>query len=171
MQSRPIFVSISNCRIVQSSTLFLPRKPSSLHARSITRQRFSTSLRRLENKGDDAPKDESSLRIQRQRVYPKSIHPPRLFGQVVIVTGSSSGLGRAVALQAASHGTKLIICADLNRAPRPDDAEDDKTPTHELIQKFYGTSKAAFIATNITKSASVEEMVMQAHGKGKRIDV
>lgn len=42
----------------------------------------------------------------------------RLANKVAIVTGASSGLGRAIALAYAGHGTRLVVCADLQETPR-----------------------------------------------------
>jgi NAD(P)-dependent dehydrogenase (short-subunit alcohol dehydrogenase family) len=64
----------------------------------------------------------------------------RLEGRVAIVTGSSSGMGRAIALALAKEGAHLV-CADL----RPDAAakgfEADKDiPTHQVIINNGGRS-------------------------------
>lgn len=41
-----------------------------------------------------------------------------LNGKVVIVNGTSSGIGRAVAIGAAQYGTKAIIVSDVTESPR-----------------------------------------------------
>lgn len=41
-----------------------------------------------------------------------------LDGKVVIVTGASSGIGRAIAIRAAEHGAKAVIVSDVVEAPR-----------------------------------------------------
>jgi NAD(P)-dependent dehydrogenase (short-subunit alcohol dehydrogenase family) len=41
-----------------------------------------------------------------------------LAGTVVVVTGASSGIGRAIAVGAAGHGAKAVIVADLDETPR-----------------------------------------------------
>jgi len=110
----------------------------------------------------------AAKKLQTFEVY----HPPRLHNKVAIITGASSGLGRAIALQYASHGTELVVCADLTPYPRPDGVEQDLTPTHSLINSIYGDLKAVFIETDITDEKSVQNMVHQAFMAGTlRIDI
>lgn len=99
------------------------------------------------------------------------LHPPRLQDQVAIVTGSSSGLGRAIALQFASHGAKLVVCVDLDNKPSPDGVESESTPTHILIKQTYGQSTAAFVHTDVTVASSVENMVAKVVEVGRHIDM
>jgi NAD(P)-dependent dehydrogenase (short-subunit alcohol dehydrogenase family) len=51
--------------------------------------------------------------------------------KVVVVTGASSGIGRAIALKAAEHGAKAVIVSDVTETPReggePTVAEIEKT--------------------------------------------
>lgn len=57
----------------------------------------------------------------------------KLDGRVAIVTGSSSGMGRAIALALAEAGAS-IVCADLRPEASPKGFEADKhIPTHEVI--------------------------------------
>ena len=54
-----------------------------------------------------------------------------LTGRVVVVTGASSGIGRAIAIGAAQHGAKAIIVSDVIEAPR-----EGGEPTVAEIEKF-----------------------------------
>lgn len=95
--------------------------------------------------------------------------PNRLRGKIAIITGSSSGIGRATALAFASEGA-TIICSDLTPTPRPEHATD----THP------GTTLEAVLSLNVpaiyqkcdtTSSSDVEALIAVAVEKFGRLDI
>ncbi len=66
----------------------------------------------------------------------------RLEDETVVVTGASSGLGRATALLAAEEGAK-VVNADVTREPRY-----DEQPTDAAIEEAGGD--AIFVETDVT---------------------
>lgn len=96
----------------------------------------------------------------------------RLSKKVTIVTGASSGIGRAITLAFAANGACPIICADLQPTGRGEWGVDEPgVPTHELINKRYGEGKAVFVKTDVTVAEEVQTLVKTAVEVGGRLDV
>jgi len=91
--------------------------------------------------------------------------PGRLQGKVAVVTGSSSGIGRAISLTFAREGA-AVVCSDLREAAR---LEAESEPTHELIKKNGG--KAVFAKCDTSKEADVEALVQTAVKEFGRLDI
>ena len=97
---------------------------------------------------------------------PTSVH--RLLGKVAIVTGASSGLGRAIALGYSREGAS-VVCADLRPNARLDVNGEEAISTDELIRSKGG--KAIFVQTDVGKATAVEALVTKAVAEFGRIDV
>ncbi|KAE8364606.1 hypothetical protein BDV27DRAFT_172223 [Aspergillus caelatus] len=89
--------------------------------------------------------------------------PGLLAGKVSIVTGASSGLGRAIALAFHKHGA-TVVCADRNASSKA-----PPQPTHELIQA--GAGQSIFVPTDVTNASNVKELVQTVADKFGRVDV
>lgn len=87
----------------------------------------------------------------------------RLQNKVAIVTGSSSGFGRAIAKAFAEEGAK-VVCSDLRAEARNGGFEVDRgVPTHEAIQK--AGHDVEFVCCDVSKVADVKALVEAAAKK------
>lgn len=95
--------------------------------------------------------------------------PGRLQDKVAIVTGASSGIGRAISFAYHAEGAK-VVCADV----RPDtrfDSNDEETrgTTHDRITEAGGN--AIFGKVDVRKPADVESLVDAAVKEYGRVDI
>ena len=87
----------------------------------------------------------------------------RLAGRVAVVTGGTSGLGRAIALAFAREGAAVTI-GDVRERPA-----DGAPSTAEAIRSAGG--RAAYEATDVTSRAAVEALVLRAVTEFGALDV
>src|SRR5262245_40406539 len=84
-------------------------------------------------------------------------------GQTAVVTGASSGLGRAIALRLAAEGATVIL-GDRGEQPR-----EGGRPTAELIAETGGDAR--FLAADVSRAADNEALVAAAVEATGRLDV
>lgn len=85
----------------------------------------------------------------------------RLEGQVAIITGGDSGIGRSVAVQFAKEGADVVVVY-------LDEHEDAKQTAADV--RKYG-KEALLIATDLSKETSCKDVIDQTLEKFKRIDI
>ena len=83
-------------------------------------------------------------------------------GKVAVITGSTRGIGRAIAERMAEHGAKVVISS------RKQDVCDQVTK--EINDKF-GKGTAASIAANISSKENLQHLVDESNRTFGRIDV
>lgn len=79
-----------------------------------------------------------------------------LQGRVVVVTGGSSGNGRAIAIAAAEQGARAVVIADVVAEPR-----EGGVPTHQLIG-----GDSIFVSCDVSDGDSIEAAIAAADPLG-----
>lgn len=92
----------------------------------------------------------------------------RLAKKVAIITGSSSGLGRAIATRYAREGAK-VVCSDLNPSARQQVPTETDIDTHDLISK--GGGEAIFVKADAGDAQDMQNLIAKAVERFHRVDV
>jgi len=87
----------------------------------------------------------------------------RLEGKTIVVTGGSSGLGRAMSIAFAREGADVVV-GDVRAAPR-----EGGPPTAELIAAEGGRS--VFVTADVSRWEDIDLVVQTAVERGGRLDV
>ncbi|HLW23026.1 MAG TPA: SDR family oxidoreductase [Steroidobacteraceae bacterium] len=89
--------------------------------------------------------------------------PSVLAGKIAVVTGASSGIGRAIALAFAQEGARVVI-ADLTPEPLEGGA-----PTLDLISRAGGS--ASYEKTDVGRWADVDALIGRTVSRHGRLDI
>jgi len=81
-------------------------------------------------------------------------------GKVALVTGGSSGIGRAAAVKFGEQGARIVVAAR---------REKEGNETVEMIKKAGG--EAMFVQTDVRIASQVENMVQKTVKKYGRLDI
>jgi glucose 1-dehydrogenase len=87
----------------------------------------------------------------------------RLSGKTIVVTGGSSGLGRAMSLAFAREGAYVVV-ADIWREPR-----EGGPPTDALISDEGGSAR--FVEADVSHWDDIGRLVAEASSRTGRLDV
>jgi NAD(P)-dependent dehydrogenase (short-subunit alcohol dehydrogenase family) len=92
-----------------------------------------------------------------------------LEGFSAIVTGAGSGMGRAIALELAAQGARLVV-TDIHQSTRPGNYDEEPSvDTDELIRRRGG--EAVYLRADVTVAKDVEAAVALAVERYGRLDV
>jgi NAD(P)-dependent dehydrogenase (short-subunit alcohol dehydrogenase family) len=86
-----------------------------------------------------------------------------LAGKIAVVTGASSGIGRAIAVSFASEGANVVI-ADLDTQPI-----EGGDPTTELIRRSGG--EAIFQRTDVARWQDIDSLIEKTAARYGRLDI
>ncbi|PVH97136.1 putative short chain type dehydrogenase [Periconia macrospinosa] len=97
--------------------------------------------------------------------------PSRLTNKTAIITGSSSGIGRATALLFAREGAN-IVCSDIRDLPRAGGFNDGETSTVDEIKAVVGNdNKVMFVKCDTRSKDDVENLIKETVGRWGRVDI
>ena len=94
----------------------------------------------------------------------------RLKDRVAIVTGGSSGIGRAIAIALGNEGANIIV-SDIDETPKRGKYHEKNTttPTVEEISKLGG--QGTFIQCDMSDEQDIKKLISKTIGEHDRLDI
>lgn len=92
----------------------------------------------------------------------------RLLNKIAVITGSSSGLGRAIALAYAREGAH-VVCSDLSPIARAQVSSERNINTDELVREQG--QKSIFVPADVSKVSDMQNLIKEAAAKFGRVDM
>lgn len=92
----------------------------------------------------------------------------RLLNKICVITGSSSGLGRAIALAYAREGAH-VVCSDLSPIARAQVSSERDVNTHELVRQQ--AQESIFVPADVSKVSDMQNLIKEAAKHFGRVDV
>lgn len=83
----------------------------------------------------------------------------RLKDRIAVITGASSGLGKATAIRFAASGAR-VVCADLKSGG----------VENEIVTK-HGANAATFVSCDVTNESQIENLIAEAVKWAGRLDI
>ena len=85
-----------------------------------------------------------------------------LSGKVAVITGSSRGIGRAIAERLAEHGAKIVVSSRKAEACKE---------VADAINKKHGKDRAVVVPANISSKDDLKNLVEETNRKFGKIDI
>lgn len=83
----------------------------------------------------------------------------RLADRIAVITGGSSGLGRATAIRFANSGARIVV-SDLK-----------SSGVEKEITDKHGAKAATFVQCDVTKESEIANLIKEAAEWGGRVDI
>jgi NAD(P)-dependent dehydrogenase (short-subunit alcohol dehydrogenase family) len=89
----------------------------------------------------------------------------RLVSKIAVVTGGSSGIGRAICAAYASEGAKVVVADLVEKSRNP----KEETGTVDVVKSLG--SDAIFVKVDVSDSGSMDSLVKTAVQNWGRVDI
>jgi NAD(P)-dependent dehydrogenase (short-subunit alcohol dehydrogenase family) len=89
----------------------------------------------------------------------------RLANKIAVVTGGSSGIGRAICAAYAAEGAKVVVADLVDKSRNP----EEDVPTVDVVKSLG--SEAVFAKVDVSNSESVDDLIKATVEKWGRLDI